>query len=134
MIKVLRAIVVISVVIFLGACGGSGTSSTASTAAAGSSAKSGAPGVAQASGSSAKSPSSTNRKGKLIYKQYCVICHGADGTLGVSDATDLSKSNVSMEERIDQITNGKGLMTPYKDILSEEQIKAVADYLDELKK
>ena len=21
----------------------------------------------------------TNRRGQLIYKQYCVICHGADG-------------------------------------------------------
>jgi len=62
-----------------------------------------------------------------------VACHGADGKLGVSDATDLSTSTVSMEERIDQITNGKGMMTPYKDVLSETQIKDVAAYLDELK-
>jgi len=75
-----------------------------------------------------------NRKGKLVYKQYCVICHGADGTLAVSGATDLSTSTVTLEERIDQITNGKGLMTPYKDILSQEQIKAVAEFIEELRK
>jgi len=74
----------------------------------------------------------TNRKGKIIYKQYCIACHGADGKLGVSDATDLSTSTVDMAERINQITNGKGMMTPYKDVLSETQIKDVAEYLDEL--
>ena len=75
-----------------------------------------------------------NRKGKLVYKQYCVICHGADGKLAVSNATDLSTSTATMEDRINQITNGKGLMTPYKDILSQEQIKSVAEYIEELRK
>lgn len=85
-----------------------------------------------ASTSAGKSDSG-NRKGKLVYKQYCVICHGADGKLAVSGATDLSTSTVTMEERINQITNGKGLMTPYKDILSQEQINSVAEYLEELR-
>ena len=75
----------------------------------------------------------SNRKGKLIYKQYCVICHGADGKLAVSDAKDLSVSTIDLEERINQITNGKGLMTPYKDILSEDQIESVALYIEELR-
>jgi len=85
--------------------------------------------------SSNKTASNTgNRKGKLVYKQYCVICHGADGKLAVSGATDLSTSTVTIEERINQITNGKGLMTPYKDILSKEQIQTVAEYIGELRK
>lgn len=75
----------------------------------------------------------TNRRGQLIFKQYCVICHGADGKLGISGAKDLSVSILSKEERIGQVTNGKGLMTPYKDILSAEQIEAVVDYLEELR-
>ena len=55
--------------------------------------------------SSDKAASDTgNRKGKLVYKQYCVICHGADGKLAVSGATDLSTSTVTLEERINQIT------------------------------
>lgn len=86
-------------------------------------------------GSTAEAAVTTgNKKGKLVYKQYCVICHGADGKLAVSGAKDLSVSVLTMEESIDQITNGKGLMTPYKDILSASQIKSVAEYLEELKK
>lgn len=77
-------------------------------------------------------PAASNRKGKLVYKQYCQLCHGADGKLGLSGAKDLSISEIDMEERINQITNGKGMMTPYKDILSKEQIEAVADYIGEL--
>ena len=79
------------------------------------------------------SSSASNRKGRLVYKQYCVICHGADGKLAISNATDLSASTATLEERIEQITNGKGLMTPYKDILSEDQIQSVAEYLVELR-
>jgi len=37
-----------------------------------------------------------------------------------------------MAERINQITNGKGMMTPYKDVLTKTQIQDVAEYLDEL--
>lgn len=74
-----------------------------------------------------------NRKGKLIFKQYCVACHGADGKLGISGAKDLSISTLDLAERINQVTNGKGLMTPYKDILSEDQIKAVCEYVEELR-
>ena len=88
--------------------------------------------TASASSEEGGSAKKTNRKGKLVFKQYCVACHGADGKLGISGATDLSTSTVTFEERIDQITNGKGMMTPYKDVLSETQIKDVAEYLDEL--
>jgi len=81
----------------------------------------------------AAASSASNKKGKLIFKQYCIVCHGADGKLGVSGAKDLSASTLSKEERILQVTNGKGLMTPYKDILSAEQIASVVDYLEELR-
>lgn len=87
---------------------------------------------ASASNGDDAKPAASNRKGKLIYKQYCQLCHGADGKLGLSGAKDLSISEIDMEERINQITNGKGMMTPYKDILSKEQIQSVAEYLDEL--
>lgn len=108
------------------ACGGDKTNSTSS---ANPSAKKE---VAEANTDKKMDQKKSNRKGKIIYKQYCVACHGADGKLGVSGATDLSASTVDMAERINQITNGKGMMTPYKDVLSETQIKDVAEYLDEL--
>ena len=72
--------------------------------------------------------------GKAMYSQYCAACHGADGTKGASGAKDLSQSALSDDERIEIITNGKNTMSPYKDILSAEQIKAVSDYTASLKK
>ncbi len=71
--------------------------------------------------------------GRAIFRQYCVICHGADGKLGLNGARDLSASILTLEERINIITNGKKLMTPFNEILSPEEIKAVAGYTQTLK-
>lgn len=125
--KLCNIILIIIMAIGLTACGGDKSSSSSLDLPAPKKES-----TASASSSGNAVAKKTNRKGKLVYKQYCVACHGADGKLGVSGATDLSKSVVSMEERINQITNGKGMMTPYKDVLSETQIKDVAEYLDEL--
>jgi len=66
--------------------------------------------------------------GKKIFKINCVLCHGADGKLGINGSKDLTKSTVSLEDAITQITKGKGLMAAYEPILSKEEIKAVAEY------
>lgn len=116
---------------FFGACGNKSDASTTSTT----------PDKKEGVKTEGASPSKevakaavSNQKGKLVFKQYCIVCHGADGKLAVSGAKDLSVSVISKEEAIAQVTNGKGLMTPYKDILSEEQIGAVVDYIQELRK
>lgn len=72
--------------------------------------------------------------GAEIYKMYCVACHGMDGTLAFSGAKNLQESVLSLEDRIDQITNGKGAMSPFKDIISEEEIRKVSIYIEELRK
>lgn len=66
--------------------------------------------------------------GKKIFKINCVLCHGADGKLGINGSKDLTKSTISMDEAVTQITKGKGLMAAYEPILSKEEIKAVAEY------
>lgn len=66
--------------------------------------------------------------GNSIFKKNCVICHGVDGKLQLNGAKDLSKSMLSEDARIEQITNGKKLMTPFKGILSDKEIKAVSEY------
>jgi mono/diheme cytochrome c family protein len=71
--------------------------------------------------------------GPKIFRQNCVVCHGADGKLQLNGAKDLSISVLPLEERINQVTNGKNLMTPFKGILSPEEIKAVAEYTLSLK-
>ncbi|MEM7103949.1 MAG: c-type cytochrome [Bacteroidota bacterium] len=67
--------------------------------------------------------------GKQTYLTYCQLCHGEDGKLGLNDSKDLTKSVVSFEEAINQVTNGKGLMVPYKDILTKEEISNVVHYV-----
>lgn len=57
-----------------------------------------------------------------------------DGQKGLSGAGDLTRSKLSIKERIKIIRNGKGSMIPYKNILSKKEIRAVAGYLDEFKK
>ncbi len=70
--------------------------------------------------------------GMAIFRQYCVVCHGADGKLALNGAKDLSASTLTPEERINIITNGKKLMTPFNEVLTPEEIKAVAEYTQKL--
>ena len=72
--------------------------------------------------------------GKTVYKTYCVACHGIDGKLNLNGAKDFTQSTLAIAERKNIITNGKGLMTPFKEVLSEEEINAVAAYTMELTK
>lgn len=72
--------------------------------------------------------------GKAIYRRHCVTCHGADGTLGLNGAGDLTKSVLPLEARVTQIAKGKNLMTAFEGILSSEEIRAVAAYSETLKK
>lgn len=72
--------------------------------------------------------------GMEIYKEQCQMCHGESGSAGISGATDLSKSALSRDEAIGVITNGRNGMQPYGAKLTTEQINAVADHIQTLKK
>ncbi len=72
--------------------------------------------------------------GKKIYRQYCVTCHGVNGDMGASGAFDLTTSKLTLDEKIAVITNGRNTMTPFKGLLSEAKIKAVAEFSETLKK
>ena len=71
---------------------------------------------------------------KKKYKQYCAACHGFKGDLNVNGAKDLTVSKVSLVESVAQIYHGKGLMTPFKGILKDEEIVAVGKYIETLRK
>jgi mono/diheme cytochrome c family protein len=83
----------------------------------------------------AKESTSTNGAvdGAQVYKKYCLLCHGADGKLGLNGAKDLTISSLSKAERIVLIKNGKNAMTPFEGLLSESEIEAVAEYTMQLK-
>ncbi|HKK39827.1 MAG TPA: cytochrome c [Cryomorphaceae bacterium] len=82
-----------------------------------------------------ENPSQGNEEisGQKIYKTHCAICHGDDGRKGFADAKILPESGLSLEERILLITNGKNTMMPYRGVLSQEEIEAVAEYTLSLK-
>ncbi|MEZ4984096.1 MAG: cytochrome c [Saprospiraceae bacterium] len=87
------------------------------------------------SSSHAPGVSATNGPdGQKIYKQYCVACHGLQGDMGASGAFNLTTSTLSVEERVQVITKGRGVMTPFESLLDPEQIQAVAQYTLTLKK
>lgn len=66
--------------------------------------------------------------GKKVYKQYCVTCHGLYGDMGASGAYNLQTSELPVEERMNVIKNGRGNMAGLGNLMSEAQIKAVAEY------
>ena len=91
-----------------------------------------------ACGESNKTPSRQTSKavkvaGSRLYIQNCKQCHGTKGDLGLNGAAKFSESKLTLQERIDVITNGRKPMLPYKGILKKSEIKAVAEYTLKLK-
>lgn len=78
--------------------------------------------------------SDANDLGKQTYTTYCEACHGKDGKLKLNDAPDLTVSKMTLEERIKNISEGSGMMPAFLEVIGQEEIEAVAAYLDELKK
>ena len=72
--------------------------------------------------------------GKKIYQRNCVVCHGVYGDMGASGSFDLTTSALSLEERVAVITKGRNVMAAYEEVLSTEEIAAVAEYTGTLKK
>jgi mono/diheme cytochrome c family protein len=68
--------------------------------------------------------------GRALYRQHCVVCHGADGALALNGAADLPKSVLSLEERVHRIAHGKNTMPPFGALLKEEEILAIALYIE----
>lgn len=71
---------------------------------------------------------------KKVFKTNCASCHGFTGNLAINGAKDLTASKITLEEAIAQVYHGKGLMTPYKDVLSSAELVAVAKYTETLRK
>lgn len=76
--------------------------------------------------------------GKAVYDgrvgnisgKACVHCHGEKGDLGSEGALNLQMSELEVEQRMMIIANGTSLMPPYVDQLTEQEMRAVATYLD----
>jgi mono/diheme cytochrome c family protein len=69
--------------------------------------------------------------GEATYKAKCQMCHGEKGladsgagkAMKVKPATDPEVTKMSEAQMIDAVHNGMGKMQPYKDKLTDAQIK-----------
>ena len=75
-----------------------------------------------------------------LYKSKCQSCHGADGKattigkkLGARDFQDPDVASMSEDDLATVTTNGKNKMPAYKGKLKEDQIKALAKYIKDMK-
>lgn len=79
-------------------------------------------------------PEAVLKLGKEIYKERCVICHGAKGDMGLNGAFNLQTSALNETERTLIIKKGRGVMPLFGNILDENEIKAVTKYTMTFKK
>lgn len=71
---------------------------------------------------------------KAIYTQVCETCHGPDGAKGLGGAANLTVSTLSLQDRINVVENGRGLMPGFGSQLTEQEAQALAAYTMTLKK
>lgn len=77
--------------------------------------------------------SEENLKGKILFRNYCVVCHGIEGDLNSVVAANLKISTLTLEERIKVITEGRNLMTPFEGLFTKGEIENIADYIEVLR-
>jgi mono/diheme cytochrome c family protein len=75
-----------------------------------------------------------------LYKSKCQGCHGPDGKataigkkLGARDFQDPDVVKMSEADLVKITEDGKNKMPPYKGKLTDDQIKALAQYIKEMK-
>lgn len=72
--------------------------------------------------------------GKTVFQANCITCHGEDGQLGLMGSPNLTTSVLDITSKVEIIRNGKGAMQAFGGVLTDEEIQAVATYVDSLKK
>lgn len=71
-------------------------------------------------------------QGKAIYEANCIICHGADGKMGLNGAKDITATELTDAELLNLLQNGKNSMPPYKAIYNEKELGSVIAYIKTL--
>ena len=78
------------------------------------------------------------QSGADTYKAKCAMCHGPDGkkenaAMGTKALTSPDVQKMSAADLAAVISKGKGKMPAYAGKLTDDQIKAVAEYVKTLK-
>jgi len=66
--------------------------------------------------------------GKTLFTIHCVSCHGADGKLTIEGKV-LAKTKYKRPQMITQMYYGKGLMSSFKGVISEQEMVAISKYV-----
>jgi cytochrome c5 len=72
--------------------------------------------------------------GKALYNAQCTVCHGDDGTAGLSGAKNLQSSTKSNQDIKSVIITGKNTMPKIKPVYNEQELKALVEYVNSLRK
>jgi mono/diheme cytochrome c family protein len=88
------------------------------------------PGAEGEEGNVADEAPSTESGGQAVFSSTCAACHtlkaaGAEGTVG-PNLDELKPAKALVEH---QVINGGGGMPPFKGVLSDEQVKEVAEFV-----
>jgi len=74
--------------------------------------------------------------GVQTYKSNCVICHGENGagtvtgkSLNAPDLRSDAVQKLTLAQMIEQVSDGKNNMPPFKNTLSPDEVKAVVAYV-----
>lgn len=74
-------------------------------------------------------------EGEIVYRKYCISCHGEKGNSKIGNAADLSTSRISSDSirRVILYGNTKG-MGPYKMIIKNDTtLNALVEYVKTLR-
>ena len=73
------------------------------------------------------------QEGQQLYSRYCVQCHGYSGDKGFGGAAKLTLSKLDKDVEFEVIAKGRGKMPAQRAHISDNEIRAIIEYLDILK-
>lgn len=87
------------------------------------------------SSSSEEAKPLTPIQAKQLFESKCSVCHGCDGTLGMSGAKDLSVSRLTDEQIKEIVLNGKNAMPSFQGMIEEgDQLDKIVSHVKSLRK
>lgn len=69
--------------------------------------------------------------GATVYTQFCAQCHGSSGEGGVGPSLDDPSTLADTDELIELVEDGRTAMPAFGETLSQEEIDAVVEYVQE---
>ena len=71
---------------------------------------------------------------KELFSNKCAVCHGNDGTAGISGAANLQTSQLNVDTIRQRIMDGKKNMPAFKEVLTPAQTQRLSEYVKTLHK